>query len=135
MSDYPTWDQRFAYLLTAEAGLAKVRADVDAADTNMWMAIDVTIAELHKLRNAAGSEQRRSHDAMVARMEAEEAARLARPAEPTPEVLAEAQKLAGLGHPEAARLTLHLHSSMSLAAAAEVVEALTGGTDSEVPHV
>lgn len=126
MSDYPTWDQKFHYLSAAETAMAQVRADVTDDTTNVWQSIDVVIAELHKLRSAAGTEQITRHKAMVARMEAEEAARAARPAEPTPEIVQEARQLAEQGFPVSARLLLREHTSMSIAAAAEFVESLSG---------
>lgn len=127
--DFPTWAQKQTYLAEATAGMDKVRADVAADTTNVWQSIDETIAALHKLRNAAGAEQMKRHDEMVARMEAEEAARLARPADPTPEVVAEVQKWVDLGFPVSARLTLRDHTSMSLAAATEYVEGLSGSRE------
>lgn len=125
MTAYPTWDQKFHYLSAAETAIAQVRADVTADDTNVWQSIDVVIAQLHKLREAAGSEQMRQHTAMVARMESEEASRAARPAGPTPEIVQEARRLAEQGYPASARLLLREHTSMSIAAAAEYVESLT----------
>jgi hypothetical protein len=125
MSTYPTWDQRATYLSDAQTAMAKVAVDVAADTTNVWQSIDETIAALHLLRQAAGSEQMRRHDAMVARMEAEEAERAARPAEPSPEVVAKAQQMVDLGHPVLARLELWNHTSMSLAARTAFVENLT----------
>lgn len=124
--DYPTWDQRDSYLAEATAAMAKVAADVAADTTNVWQSIDETIAALHKLRNAAGTEQVHRHDAMVARMEAEEAERAARPAEPSPEVVAKVRQLVELGCPVMARLELRDHTSMSMAARTEFVENLAG---------
>lgn len=87
--DYPTWAQKNSYLADALVAMNQVSADVEADTTNVWKSIDLTITALHLLREAAGSEQMSRHAAMVARMEAEEAARLARPTDPTPEVVAE----------------------------------------------
>lgn len=126
MSTYPTWDQRDTYLAEAQAAMEKVAADVAADTTNVWQSIDETLAALHKLRNAAGTEQVHRHDAMVARMEAEEAERAARPAEPSPEVVAKVRQLVELGCPVMARLELRDHTSMSMAARIAFVENLAG---------
>lgn len=126
MSTYPTWDQRDTYLTDAQAAMAKVTVDVAADTTNVWQSIDETITALHKLRNAAGSEQVHRHDAMVARMEAEEAERAARPAEPSPEVVAKVRQLVEFGCPVMARLELRDHTSMSMADRIAFVENLAG---------
>lgn len=130
--NYPTWDQRDAYLAQAEAGMDKVRADLAVDTTNVWQSIDATITALHELRNAAGSEQRKRHDAMVARMEAEAAARAARPADPSPEVVEKAREWIARGYPVLARCALRDHTSMSDAAISEFVERLAGSRE-EVP--
>lgn len=129
MSDYPSWDRKREYLAEAQAAMGRVAADVDADTTNVWQSIDSVIAELHKLRSAASSEQRTRYDAMVARMEAEDAARRARPAEPTPEVVSKVRQLVELGIPISARLELRQHTSMSPAEATAFVDALAGSRE------
>jgi hypothetical protein len=126
MSDYPTWDRRDTYLADAQTAMKQVAADVAADTTNVWQAIDKTLAALHQLRNATGVEQRQRHDAMVARMEAEEAERAARPAEPSPDVVDKVRQLVELGYHAMARLELREHTSMSMAARTAFVENLAG---------
>ena len=125
MSAYPTWDDKVEYLAAAQVAMLQVAADVEADTTNVWQSIDIVIAELHKLRSAAASEQRVRHDAMVARMEAEDAARRARPAEPSAEVTAEVRHLIGLDQPALARLTLMRTTSMTLEQAREYTARLS----------
>lgn len=124
MSAYPTWDDKAEYLAAAQVAMLQVAADVDSDTTNVWQSIDTVIAELHKLRSAASSEQRVRHDAMVARMEAEDAARRARPDEPEAAVLAEARQMVDVGQLAMARLTLMRHTSMTLDQAREYVDKL-----------
>jgi hypothetical protein len=129
MTAYPTWDQRDTYLAAARDAIDQVAADVADANTNVWVAIDEAIAQLHKLRSAAGSEHIRRHSEMVARMEAEDAARRARPAQPSDEVVEEARKLAEIGHPVLARLAVMNASSMTRGEAATFVASLSGSRE------
>ncbi len=124
MSAYPTWDDKAEYLAAAQVAMLQVAADVGADATNVWQSIDIVIAELHKLRSAAGSEQRARYDAMVARMEAEDAARRARPDEPDAGLIAAATQMVALGQLSMARLMLMRHTSMKLDQAREYVDEL-----------
>jgi hypothetical protein len=121
MTDYPTWEQRDTYLAAARDAMDQVAADVSDESTNVWIAIDEAIAQLHKLRSAAGSEHIRRHKEMVARMEAEDASRRARPDTPPDEVVEEARKLAAIGQPVLARLAVMQASSMTRDKAAAFV--------------
>lgn len=129
MNAYPTWDEKAEYLAAAQVAMLQVAADVDADTTNVWQSIDAAVAELHKLRSAASSEQRVRHDAMVARMEAEDAARRARPDEPDAAVLADVQQMIALDQLAMARLLLMRHTSMKSDQARKYVDVLAGATE------
>jgi len=133
MSPDPTWSEAATYLAAAAEHFEQLQTEVPADQPALAVReIDAILAALHKLREASVSENRRRSDELMARLDAEEAERLTRPAEPSAEILAEVLRLVRDGMRATPVSLLKQHTSMRLGEAIEYVNNLRATSREEV---
>lgn len=125
--DYPAWDRAVNYEIAAVEAVEQMRTAITDNQLGAIVdRIDDALKALHQLRQAAVSENRRQQDALMARLDAEDAARKARPAVPPAEVAEQVREMVADRLRAMPVKVLREHTGMTLAEAVAYVDELAG---------